>query len=80
MHNGASRANRLRAPAYMRTAVLYGCNAGQPLSCSVGTPSTCCVGRPHFYSAGVAPLGKAGRRMTMLCWRSTTLAAELLGA
>ncbi|CAI7901617.1 unnamed protein product [Closterium sp. NIES-53] len=78
MHNGASRANRLRALAYMRTVVHYGCNAGQPLCRSVGTPSTRCVGRPRFCSAGAAPLGNAGRWSTMLCGWSTTLAAELL--
>ncbi|CAI7789987.1 unnamed protein product [Closterium sp. NIES-54] len=53
-------------------------NAGQPLCCSVGTPSTCCVGRSPFCSAGAAPLRNAGRRSTMLCCRSTRLAAELL--
>ncbi|CAI7908149.1 unnamed protein product [Closterium sp. NIES-54] len=53
-------------------------NSGQPLCCSVGTPSTCCVGRWPFCSAGVAPLHNVGRRSTMLCCRSTRLAAELL--
>ncbi|CAI7780090.1 unnamed protein product [Closterium sp. NIES-53] len=69
MHNDASRANRLRAPASVRTAAIYGCNAGQLLCCSTGTPSTCCVGRSPFCSAGAAPLCNAGRRSTMLCWR-----------
>ncbi|CAI7761000.1 unnamed protein product [Closterium sp. NIES-54] len=44
MHNGASRANRLRASASVRTAVFY----GAMLCCSVGTMSTCCVGRSPF--------------------------------
>ncbi|CAI5514879.1 unnamed protein product [Closterium sp. Naga37s-1] len=85
MHNDASRANHLRAPASMRTAAIYGCNAGQPQCCSVGTPSTCSVGRSPFCSAGAAPLCNAGRRSTKLCWRSTkqcwwstTLAVGLL--
>ncbi|CAI7784722.1 unnamed protein product [Closterium sp. NIES-53] len=78
MHNGASRANRLRAPASVHTVVFYGCNAGQPLCCSVGTPSTCCVGKSPFCSAGAPRLCNAGRRSTMQCWRSTRLAAELL--
>ncbi|CAI7812883.1 unnamed protein product [Closterium sp. NIES-54] len=55
-------------------------NAGQPLCCSVGAPSTCCVGRSPFCSAGTAPLRNVGGRSTMLCCRSTRLAAELLGA
>ncbi|CAI7932470.1 unnamed protein product [Closterium sp. NIES-54] len=80
MHNDASRANRLRAPASVRIAAIYGCNAGQLLCCSTGTPSTCCVGRSPFCSAGAAPLCNAGRRSTMLCWRSTRLAAKLLAA
>ncbi|CAI7906857.1 unnamed protein product [Closterium sp. NIES-54] len=66
MHNGASRVNRLRAPAYVRTAVFYECNAGHPLCCSIGTLSTYCVGRSRFCSAGAAPLRNAGRRLTML--------------
>ncbi|CAI7747976.1 unnamed protein product [Closterium sp. NIES-54] len=40
MHNGASRANRLRASASVRTAVFYGSNAGQPLCrSSMATPT-----------------------------------------
>ncbi|CAI7812955.1 unnamed protein product [Closterium sp. NIES-54] len=49
--------------------LLHG-NAGQPLCCIVGTPSTCSVCRSPFCSAG--------RWSTMLCWRSTRLAADLL--
>ncbi|CAI7818633.1 unnamed protein product [Closterium sp. NIES-53] len=84
MHNGASRANRLRAPVSVRTAVFYGGNAGQPLCCSVVTPSTCCVGRSPFCSAGAAPLRNAGRRSTMLCSppsrpAATTAAAAAAG-
>ncbi|CAI7922475.1 unnamed protein product [Closterium sp. NIES-53] len=61
MHNDASRANRLRAPASVRTTVLYGCNVGQPLCCIVGTSSTCCVGRPAAaLVAMVDPVGDAG--------------------
>ncbi|CAI7789614.1 unnamed protein product [Closterium sp. NIES-54] len=66
MHNGASRANRLRASASARTAVFYGGNTGQSLCRSVGTPSTCCVGKSPFCSTGVAPLHNDGRRSTML--------------
>ncbi|CAI7754874.1 unnamed protein product [Closterium sp. NIES-54] len=80
MHNGASRANHLRAPASVRNAVFYGGNAGQPLYCSVGTPLTCSVGRSPFCSAGAAPLRNADRQSTKLYWQSTRLAAELLGA
>ncbi|CAI7934166.1 unnamed protein product [Closterium sp. NIES-54] len=57
MHNGASRANRLRASASVRTADFYGAT----LCYSVGTPSTCCVGRSPFCSAGAAPLRNAAR-------------------
>ncbi|CAI7761006.1 unnamed protein product [Closterium sp. NIES-54] len=74
MHNGASRANRLRASASVRTAVFY----GAMLCCSVGAMSTCCVGRLPFCSAGAAPLRNAGMRSTMLCCRSTRLTVELL--
>ncbi|CAI7731763.1 unnamed protein product [Closterium sp. NIES-53] len=56
MHNDPGRANRLRAPASVRTAAIYRCNAGQPLCCSVGMPSTCCVGTSPFCSAGAAPI------------------------
>ncbi|CAI7898631.1 unnamed protein product [Closterium sp. NIES-53] len=80
MHNGASRANRLRASASARTAVFYGGNTGQSLCRSVGTPSTCCVGKSPFCSTGAAPLHNDGRRSTMLCCRSTRLAAKLLAA
>ncbi|CAI7847943.1 unnamed protein product [Closterium sp. NIES-54] len=51
MHNDPGRANRLRAPASVRTAAIYRCNAGQPLCCSVGMPSTCCVGTSPFCKA-----------------------------
>ncbi|CAI7786710.1 unnamed protein product [Closterium sp. NIES-54] len=78
MRDDACRSIRLRAPASVRTAVFYGCNAGQPPCCTVGTPSTCSVGRPHFCSAGAAPLRNAGRRPTMLRWRSTSCPARLL--
>ncbi|CAI7927202.1 unnamed protein product, partial [Closterium sp. NIES-54] len=61
MHNDASRANRLRASASVRTVVFYGGNAGQLICCSVGTPSTCCVGRSPFCSDGAAPLRNAVR-------------------
>ncbi|CAI7817483.1 unnamed protein product [Closterium sp. NIES-54] len=54
-------------------------NTGQPL-CSIGTLSTCSVGRSPFCGAGTTPLRNAGRRSTKLCWRSTRLAAGLLGA
>ncbi|CAI7799877.1 unnamed protein product, partial [Closterium sp. NIES-54] len=73
MHNGASRANRLRASASVRTAVFY-----KATLCCIGTLSTCCVGGSPFCSAGAAPLRNAGRRTTMLCCRSTRLTAELL--
>ncbi|CAI7917046.1 unnamed protein product, partial [Closterium sp. NIES-53] len=59
MHNGASRANRLRTPAYVHTAVFYGCNAGQPLCCNVGMLLTCYAGGPRFCSAGAAHLYNA---------------------
>ncbi|CAI7876115.1 unnamed protein product [Closterium sp. NIES-54] len=76
MHNDPSRANRLRAPASVCTAAIYGRNPGHPLCCSVGTPSTCCVGTSPFCSAGAAPIRNTGRRSTMLIWWSTRLAAE----
>ncbi|CAI7776498.1 unnamed protein product [Closterium sp. NIES-53] len=72
MHNDAIRANRLLAPASVRTAVFYGATLDSRSAAALAH-------RRPFCNVGAVPLRNAGRRSTMLCCRSTRQAAELPG-
>ncbi|CAI7813593.1 unnamed protein product [Closterium sp. NIES-53] len=80
MHNGASRANRLRASVSVRTTVFYRATLDSRSDAALAHRRPAVLARSPFCSAGTSPLCNAGRRSTMLCCRSTRLSAELLAA